>query len=147
MWVQIPSAAPFGILKKMPLYARVVELADSLDSGSSVHYGRAGSSPASRTMFHRRAPFRWNTPRGISRGHNCIPYARVVELADSLDSGSSVHYGRAGSSPASPTIERHRFWYRGILTGDFFLFAKSPVAAGFPVGGRLILIPNYLLEK
>ena len=36
-------------LKEMPLYARVVELADSLDSGSSVHYGRAGSSPASRT--------------------------------------------------------------------------------------------------
>ena len=31
-------------------YARVVELADSLDSGSSAHYGRAGSSPASRTM-------------------------------------------------------------------------------------------------
>ena len=28
---------------------------------------------------------------------------RVVELVDSLDSGSSVHYGRAGSSPASPT--------------------------------------------
>jgi hypothetical protein len=26
-----------------------VELADSLDSGSSAHYGRAGSSPASRT--------------------------------------------------------------------------------------------------
>ena len=31
------------------LHARVVELADSLDSGSSVHYARAGSSPASRT--------------------------------------------------------------------------------------------------
>ena len=30
--------------------ARVVELADSLDSGSSVQYARAGSSPASRTM-------------------------------------------------------------------------------------------------
>ena len=30
--------------------ARVVELADSLDSGSSAHSGRAGSSPASRTM-------------------------------------------------------------------------------------------------
>ena len=29
--------------------ARVVELADSLDSGSSVQYARAGSSPASRT--------------------------------------------------------------------------------------------------
>ena len=31
-------------------------------------------------------------------------HARVVELADSLDSGSSVHYARAGSSPASRTI-------------------------------------------
>ena len=30
-------------------HAGVLELADSLDSGSSVHYGRAGSSPASRT--------------------------------------------------------------------------------------------------
>ena len=28
----------------------MVELADSLDSGSSAHSGRAGSSPASRTM-------------------------------------------------------------------------------------------------
>ena len=28
----------------------MVELADSLDSGSSAQYGRAGSSPASRTM-------------------------------------------------------------------------------------------------
>ena len=33
--------------------ARVVELADSLDSGSSAHYGRAGSSPASRTRGNR----------------------------------------------------------------------------------------------
>ena len=31
---------------------------------------------------------------------------RVVELVDSLDSGSSVHYGRAGSSPASRTKRR-----------------------------------------
>ena len=30
----------------------------------------------------------------------------MVELADSLDSGSSVHYGRAGSSPASRTKRR-----------------------------------------
>ena len=36
-------------LSETPIYARVVELADSLDSGSSVHYARAGSSPASRT--------------------------------------------------------------------------------------------------
>ena len=34
--------------------ARVVELADSLDSGSSAHSGRAGSSPASRTTFKTR---------------------------------------------------------------------------------------------
>ena len=45
-------------LEKMPLYARVVELADSLDSGSSVHYGRAGSSPASRTI-------KITTPAGV----------------------------------------------------------------------------------
>ena len=31
--------------------ARVVELVDSLDSGSSVQFGHAGSSPASRTML------------------------------------------------------------------------------------------------
>ena len=35
-------------------HARVVELADSLDSGSSVHYARAGSSPASRTTKERQ---------------------------------------------------------------------------------------------
>ena len=30
----------------------------------------------------------------------------MVELADSLDSGSSVHYARAGSTPASRTIKK-----------------------------------------
>ena len=54
VWVQVPSSAP----KRMPpvsgQYARVVELADSLDSGSSVHYARAGSSPASRTKKKSR---------------------------------------------------------------------------------------------
>ena len=40
----------------------------------------------------------------------------MVELVDSLDSGSSVHCGRAGSSPASPTkesieIERFRCFF------------------------------------
>ena len=42
----IYDACPAGAQR----YARVVELADSLDSGSSVHYARAGSSPASRTI-------------------------------------------------------------------------------------------------
>ena len=36
-------------------------------------------------------------------GNSLSENGRVVELVDSLDSGSSVHYGRAGSSPASPT--------------------------------------------
>ena len=43
-WYYISCADRRGI------NARVVELADSLDSGSSVQYARAGSSPASRTM-------------------------------------------------------------------------------------------------
>ena len=38
-----------SVERKPTTYARVVELVDSLDSGSSVHCGRAGSSPASRT--------------------------------------------------------------------------------------------------
>ena len=37
-------------------------------------------------------------------------FGRVVELVDSLDSGSSVHCGRAGSSPASPTKEETSDW-------------------------------------
>ena len=37
-------------------------------------------------------------------------YGRVVELVDSLDSGSSVHCGRAGSSPASPTKKKDIRW-------------------------------------
>ena len=49
---------------------------------------RVGSSPVSRTTL----PL-WKA----------LHHARVVELADSLDSGSSVLYGRAGSSPASRT--------------------------------------------
>ena len=40
-----------AIIIKRSRDARVVELADSLDSGSSAHSGRAGSSPASRTSF------------------------------------------------------------------------------------------------
>ena len=45
-------------------------------------------------------------------------YGRVVELVDSLDSGSSVHCGRAGSSPASPTKKRrHPFGCLLFLLG------------------------------
>ena len=37
-------------------YARVVELVDSLDSGSSAHSGRGGSTPPSRTMKKEGLP-------------------------------------------------------------------------------------------
>ena len=75
-------------------------MVDSLDSGSSVHYAREGSSPSSRTKIPPEQS------GGSLRGFNFILYARVVELADSLDSGSSVLYGRAGSSPASRTKKK-----------------------------------------
>ena len=45
--------------------------------------------------------------------------ARVVELADSLDSGSSAHSGRAGSTPASRTKENAR---NREISGIFLTF-------------------------
>ena len=52
-------------------------------------------------------------------------HARVVELADSLDSGSSVQYARAGSSPASRTKRSQ------ALSGlGFFCFQETTVAQG-----------------
>ena len=47
--------------------------------------------------------------------------ARVVELADSLDSGSSVHYARAGSSPASRTIKKS---LKALCFQGFFFSSK-----------------------
>ena len=82
-----------------------MELVDSLDSGSSVHCGRAGSSPASPTSFF------------LTRS-----YGRVVELVDSLDSGSSVHCGRAGSSPASPTKGSRKVCVS--VSSCFFLYTE-----------------------
>ena len=59
---------------------------------------------------------------------SAVPHARVVELADSLDSGSSVRYGRAGSSPASRTKSDTDFDTMGIsLVSDFLRHG----AAGF----------------
>ena len=42
-------------------------------------------------------------------GNRAKQNARVVELVDSLDSGSSVHSERAGSTPASRTKDLERF--------------------------------------
>ena len=64
-------------------------------------------------------------------------YGRVVELVDSLDSGSSVHCGRAGSSPASPTKKASKS--KGF--GAFFCFiAKYPVRK-YPPGGLTQVAP------
>ena len=54
--------------------ARVVELVDSLDSGSSVHSGRAGSTPASRTM--KETSFVYQDKRGFS----CILGEKRVQI-------------------------------------------------------------------
>ena len=63
-----------------------MELADSLDSGSSVHYARAGSSPASRTkralkrkvstlFFRDQLPLRLRSARrpGLPDGQHAEP--------------------------------------------------------------------------
>ena len=52
----------------------------------------------------------------LALNDSATEYARVVELADSLDSGSSVHYARAGSSPASRTKKKD------MTYGHVFLF-------------------------
>ena len=55
----------------------------------------------------------------------------MVELADSLDSGSSVHYGRAGSSPASRTKkERYPIGYRSFFRSRGVV--KNPPLFGAP---------------
>ena len=48
----------------------------------------------------------------------------MVELVDSLDSGSSVHCGRAGSSPASPT-KKTRFACLFSLPIPFLTFTRQ----------------------
>ena len=70
--------------------------------------GRVGSSPITRTTPQKKLHKR----------------ARVVELADSLDSGSSAHYGRAGSSPASRTNEKV-LKPKGFRTFSFFALKKE----------------------
>ena len=47
-------------------YARVVELVDSLDSGSSAHSGRGGSTPPSRTIRDRRKPVSFFVSRALT---------------------------------------------------------------------------------
>ena len=58
----------------------------------------------------------------LALNDSATEYARVVELADSLDSGSSVHYARAGSSPASRTTSEQAI----EACSDFFSFKGQP---------------------
>ena len=69
-------------------------------------------------MSESTCGFKSRQPHQVRSRKGHLLYARVVELADSLDSGSSVHYGRAGSSPASRTKKKDStlccpsFWCR-----------------------------------
>ena len=54
----------------------------------------------------------------LALNEGAVNYARVVELADSLDSGSSVHYARAGSSPASRTKKRSKHMLAPFLVRE-----------------------------
>ena len=65
-------------------------------------------------------------------------YGRVVELVDSLDSGSSVHCGRAGSSPASPT----RKSILCLWTEDAFFSEINPFGICEMPDRREILLRN-----
>ena len=80
------------------------------------------------TKIVKEKIFKKNEKEGLTFGGymtiiTLVRDARVVELADSLDSGSSVHYARAGSSPASRTKKRNRVSNR--MPCSFFILASS----------------------
>ena len=60
----------------------------------------------------------------------------MVELADSLDSGSSVHSGRAGSSPASPTKGNSRKAVSFFVVSVEDRLPKSPKSPWIPNKNR-----------
>ena len=61
-YVEVVRAQPQTTTK----YARVGELVDSLDSGSSAHSGRGGSTPPSRTIRDRRKPVSFFASRALT---------------------------------------------------------------------------------
>ena len=66
------------------VYARVVELVDSLDSGSSAHSGRGGSTPPSRTI---RKGLPEGSPFSFVAINGCLRYDR--EKGGSYDGSAS----------------------------------------------------------
>ncbi len=82
------------------------------------------------TKIVKEKIFKKNEKEGLTFGGDMtiitlVRDARVVELADSLDSGSSVHYARAGSSPASRT---NRKTLEAARLRGFFLFLEAVLA-------------------
>ena len=84
-------------------HARVVELADSLDSGSSVQYARAGSSPASRTKV--KPP-----------GTTVVPGGLIFAMV----SADSHIFSYATNSTVLVSV--FHIWYRQMLTGLLMLW-------------------------
>ena len=72
-------------------------------------------------------------------------------MVDSLDSGSSVHCGRAGSSPASPTketVERLSLFCQSILAKTVktpnFPRSNGELGAFYVLGPMLIYLQLFL---
>ena len=74
--------------------------------------------------------------------------ARVVELADSLDSGSSVHYARAGSSPASCTKKKDIcFQQMSFFLGSGRRRRPSPFGIKMLSGSKFRLRQGFRLRR
>ena len=142
VWVQVPSLAPASPPRqKRRIYARVVELADSLDSGSSVHYARAGSSPASRTkkeghpygcpsflvqalLLRKSGRLRADdltckgNPTKVSLAH--IPFLATYRSAHGQQNLWAVT--KRQTSIRVPAVLTHRFCAAALTSGIFALF-------------------------
>ena len=84
-------------------------------------------------MTHKSCGFKSRQPHQFFFKKDCL-CARVVELADSLDSGSSVHYARAGSSPASRTKSEQAM--DRLLRLILYVRARSRRCSSFPTATR-----------
>ena len=78
---------------------------------------------------------------GSAEGNPAATNGRVVELVDSLDSGSSVHCGRAGSSPASPTKkdQHYRCFFEEVnIYSVFLLFQRFLTGRKYLVSHKFV---------
>ena len=119
----------------------MVDLADSLDSGSSVHYARAGSSPASRTkkeghpygcpsflvqalLLRKSGRLRADdltckgNPTKVSLAH--IPFLATYRSAHEQQNLWAVT--KRQTSIRVPAFLTHRFCAAALTSGIFALF-------------------------